>query len=108
MKEILEIHAYSVVCSSVDCAVEAGQQLGVEYAIYGSIGRIGSMFTMNVYIAGVEKGVVVAGTTMDYQGEIEGLLTEGMSQTANGLLQAVSDKLARKGELPLGKNIQPD
>ncbi len=92
MKEILELQAYAATCSSVECAVEAGQQLGVEYMIYGSIGRIGSMFTMNVQIASVEKGAVVAGTTMDYSGRIEGLLTEGMARAVERLLQAVRKK----------------
>lgn len=92
MKEILEFQAFSAACSSVDCAVEAGQQLGVEYIIYGSIGRIGALFTMNVYLAGVEKGAVVAGTTVDYRGRIEGLLTEGMSLAVERLLQAVTSK----------------
>ena len=92
MQEILDLQAFAVACSSVDCAVEAGQQLGVEYMIYGSIGRIGSLFTMNVYLASVEKGAVVAGTTMDYSGQIEGLLTEGMAQAVDSLLQAVNSK----------------
>ena len=92
MKEIMDFQAYSATCGGVECAVEAGQQLGVEYIIYGSIGRIGSMFTMNVYIASVEKGAVVAGTTVDFQGKIEGLLTEGMARAVESLLQAVSKK----------------
>jgi hypothetical protein len=72
MKEVLELQKYSVTCTSVECAVEAGQLLGVEYMIYGSIGRIGSLFTINVYITSVEKGSVVAGATVDYTGQIEG------------------------------------
>ena len=92
MKEILDLQAFSTACSSVDCAVEAGQQLGVEYMIYGSIGRIGSLFTMNIYLASVEKGAVVAGPTMYYSGQIEGLLTEGMAQAVERLLQAVVSK----------------
>lgn len=92
IKEIMDFQAYSAACSGLECAVEAGQQLGVEYIIYGSIGHIGSMYTMNVYIASVEKGAVVAGTTMDYSGKIEGLLTEGMARAVESLLHAVSKK----------------
>lgn len=93
MKEIMEFQAYSLACSSVECAVEAGQHLGVEYMIYGSIGRIGSMYTINVYIAGVEQATVVAGATADYDGRIEKLLTEGMSDAVDKLMQAVRRKV---------------
>ena len=92
MKEVLELQQYSAACTSVECAVEAGQLLGVEYMIHGSIGRIGSLFTINVYITSVEKGSVVAGATVDYSGEIEGLLTGGMQQAVNNLLRAVMKK----------------
>jgi TolB-like protein len=92
MKEVLELQKYSIACSSTECAVEAGQLLGVEYMIYGSIGRIGSMFTVNVYVTSVEKGAVVAAATVDLSGQIEGLLTEGMRQAVNKLLQAVIEK----------------
>ena len=92
MKEVLELQEYSVACTSVECAVEAGQLLGVEYMIYGSIGRIGSLFTINVYITSVEKGSVIAGATADHYGEIEGLLTSGMPRAVNNLLKAVCDK----------------
>ena len=96
MKEVLELQKYSVTCTSVECAVEAGQLLGVEYMIYGSVGRIGSLFTINVYMTSVEKGSVLAGATVDYQGQIEGLLTDGMLRAVHNLLRAVIDKEARK------------
>jgi len=98
MKEVLEIQEYSITCASTECAVEAGQLLGVEYMVYGSIGRIGSLYTINIYITNVEKGSVVAGATVDYRGQIEGLLTVGMPQAVNNLLRAVMEK-----ERPAGK-----
>ena len=90
MKEVLEEQKFSVDCSSVECAVEAGKILSAEYMIYGSIGRLGSMFTINVYITSVETGGVVSEATVDYGGPVEGLLTEGMPQAVQNLINAVA------------------
>jgi len=90
MKEVLEEQKFSVDCSSAECAVEAGKILSAEYMIYGSIGRLGSMFTINVYITSVETGGVVSEATVDYGGPVEGLLTEGMPQAVQNLINAVA------------------
>jgi len=92
MKEVLEEQKFSVDCSSAECAVEAGKLLSAEYMIYGSIGRIGSLFTINVYIASVETGGIAGEATVDYTGQIEGLLTEGMPQAVRNLLDAVNER----------------
>lgn len=90
MNEVLEEQKFSVECSSAECAVEAGRILSAEYMIYGSIGKIGSMFTINVYVTSVETGVVVCEATVDYTGQIENLLTDGMTRAAFSLLRAGS------------------
>jgi len=92
MKDLLQLQKFSTACSGEECAVEAGRMLGAEFMIYGSIGRIGATCTINVYIASVETGSLIAGATADYQGEIEGLLTQGVPQAMNGLLHAVEKK----------------
>jgi TolB-like protein len=66
--------------------VEAGQILGVEYIFYGSIGRIGNVYTINTYLTNVERGQIVASGTVDHRGSIEDLLTEGMATAASRLL----------------------
>ncbi len=86
MKEVLAIQKFSAACDSVECAVEAGQLLGVEYIIYGSIGKIGTVYTINVYVTSVEKGCILASDTVDHRGTIEDLLTEGMAQAMGKLL----------------------
>lgn len=86
MKEILDFQSFDAACGSTECAVEAGQLLGVEYILYGSIGRIGTLYTINVYVTSVEKGDIVASETVDHRGDIESLLTEGMSQAMSKLL----------------------
>lgn len=86
MTEILAEQEFSSSCSVLECAVEAGRMLGVQYMIYGSIGKLGSLFTINVYLASVETGGVLASATLDQAGEIEFLLTEGMGSAASKLL----------------------
>lgn len=86
MKEVLEFQSFDASCGSTECAVEAGQLLGVEYIIYGSIGRIGTIYTINVYVTSVEKGDIVASETVDHMGGIESLLTEGMAQVVGKLV----------------------
>jgi hypothetical protein len=97
MVEILEQQNISATISSVERAVELGKLLDVEYMIYGSIGRIGALYTVNVYITSVEKGSIIAGATVDNRGRLEALLTEGMPRAVNNLLRAVMDK-QRPGE----------
>ena len=86
MKEVLNFNQMATSCTSMACAVEAGQILGVEYIVYASIGKIGSLYTINVYAASVERGEIVASDVVDHFGQIESLLTDGMSQAACKLL----------------------
>ncbi len=72
--------------------VEAGQLLSVEHIIYGSIGRIGTLYTINVYLASVESGKILAGETEDHRGDIESLLTDGMKRAMGKLLQRTMEK----------------
>lgn len=92
MKEVLEMQQFSAACSAVECAVEAGQLLGVEYIIYGSIGRIGTLYTINVYFTSVERGNIIAGETVDHRGDVESLLTEGMAQAMGKVLEKTIER----------------
>lgn len=86
MKEILELQNFSASCSTASCAIEVGQLLGVRYMAYGSIGTLGSMYSVNVYIVDIELGLVVAGTSVDHHGSIEQLLSDGMPMAAAAIL----------------------
>lgn len=91
MKEVLEMQQFSAACNALECAVEAGQLLGVEYIVYGSIGRIGMLYTINVYVTSVERGDIVASETVDHRGDIESLLTQGMGEAMSKLLMKTMD-----------------
>ena len=91
------------ICNSSDCAVEIGNMLGVEQLVGGSIGKIGSLFTISARIIEVETGKIINSANYDHNGNIEDLVTIGMKNISNILL-------AKSGLLPeteiISKNIR--
>ena len=63
-------------CTSDECAVEIGQMLGVTKMVAGSIGKIGSTYTVDLRNIDVATGAILTTMTRNYRGEIDGLLTE--------------------------------
>ncbi len=63
-------------CTSDECAVEIGQLLGVSVMITGSVGKIGSTYTLDLRTIDIETGAIANTMTRDYRGEIDGLLTQ--------------------------------
>ncbi len=92
MAELLAAQKFSTTCSASECAVEAGKTLGVQYMIYGSIGKLGNVYTVNVYLVNVESGVTEASGTTDQRGEIEDVLTSAMAASAEQLVEAVGGR----------------
>lgn len=88
MKEIVELQNASIDCSSSECAIELGRLLSVQYMIYGSVGKIGSIYTVNASIVSVESSRVVSSTSMDFKSGAEEVLTQGMFKVVQSLLAA--------------------
>jgi hypothetical protein len=63
-------------CTSDECAVEIGQMLGVTKMVAGSIGKIGSTYTVDLRTINVGTGAIENTMTRDYRGEIDGLIKE--------------------------------
>ena len=63
-------------CASDACAVEIGQLLGVSHMVVGSIGKVGSSFSIIVRTIDVETGKIVNSPTRTYYGKIDGLIQE--------------------------------
>ncbi len=89
MAEILKLQEFarSDNCSAAECAIEAGKLLSVRYMIYGSIARVGSLYTLNTYIADIESGATIRSAITDQPGHIEDMLTKGMKSNVNELLE---------------------
>ncbi len=88
MREVLEEQQFqaSDSCAAASCAVEAGQMLGVRYMVYGTITRLGQLYSVNSFMIDVETGAQIRSATTDLRADIETLLTEGMRRNALALL----------------------
>ena len=77
-------------CSAMECAIEAGQLLGARYIVYGSIGRMGSLHSVNAGLVDVENGATLKTATVDQEGKVEELLRYGMGAVVRKLMGADS------------------
>jgi TolB-like protein len=92
MEEILKEQGFQMSgCTSAECVVEAGQILGVEQMITGSIGKIGRLYTIDVILIDVQTAKIIKSITRDYQGEIEGLVA---------LMQSITNELSGLHKTP--------
>jgi TolB-like protein len=69
-------------CTSNECAVEAGKMLGVERMIAGSIGKVGRTYSINIRMIDVELGVILDTRNVDFQGDIEEVLSSQLRLAA--------------------------
>jgi hypothetical protein len=94
MQNILDEQGFQMSgCTSTECAVEAGKILGVEQMVAGSIGRIGSLYTIDLILIDTETSRIVKSLTRDYTGGVEGLVKE-MQSLANELAGVEEKKVA--------------
>ncbi|MEI6971588.1 MAG: hypothetical protein WCL44_08725, partial [bacterium] len=91
MGEVLKLQAFSRSenCSATECAVEAGKMLSVELMVYGSVGKIGALYSLNAYVVSVESGETKKSVTVDQRGGIEETLTAGVAALARKLVGTV-------------------
>jgi hypothetical protein len=69
-------------CTSDECAVEAGRLLGVEEMVAGSVGRVGSTYSVILRRIDVESGEIIDAQNVDCPCEIEEVLTVSLKQAA--------------------------
>ena len=77
-------------CTSDECAVEVGQLLGVTIMIAGSLGKLGSTYSVDLRAIDVATRKITKSVIRDYKGEIDVLLSV-MSSIA---VELVSDQSA--------------
>jgi ribosomal protein L12E/L44/L45/RPP1/RPP2 len=73
MQEILKEQGFqqSGACTNEACMVEIGQLLGVEQLVTGSLGKVGSMFLVNMRIIDVKTAKIMKVVSVDIKGSIE-------------------------------------
>ena len=69
-------------CVSSECAVEAGKLLGVDQIVTGSIGKIGSYYTVSARMIDVQTGEVLKNSKRDISGSIDLILRNTMKVLA--------------------------
>ncbi len=69
-------------CTSDECAVEIGQLLGAQFMMAGTVGKVGSTWSIELRIVDVESGQSIKSTSYDTQGTVDIVLTEGMGAVA--------------------------
>lgn len=77
MGQILEEQDFQLSgCTSNECAVEIGQIIGVTQMVAGSVGKIGSTYSINIRVVDVASGAIIRSVIRDFKGEIDGLLQQ--------------------------------
>ncbi len=89
MEQILDEQNFQLTgCTSNECAVEVGQLLGVTSMLAGSIGLVGSTYSVDIRAVDVQSGQITNSLWRDYRGEIDGLLGL-MPEIASELVSAM-------------------
>jgi hypothetical protein len=84
MEDILKEQGFQQTgCVSTQCAIEAGQLLGVTHIAAGSIGKVGTIFYISLRLINVSTGQIYKTTEQEIEGKIEYLLQYGMQLVAN-------------------------
>ncbi len=87
MAQILQEQGFQETgCTTAECAVEVGQLLGAQLILAGSIGLVGSTWTVEMRIINVESGAIEKTAFYDTQGAIDLMLTEGMAAAARRIV----------------------
>ncbi len=63
-------------CTSDECAIQIGQLLGVTHIVAGSMGKVGSTYTILARVIDVGTSRVIKTPSRRYQGSIDGLFDE--------------------------------
>lgn len=87
MDEILTEQGFqqSGSCDETSCGVQVGQLLGVDFIVTGSLGKVGSVYSLNVKMMDVGSGRILQSQAVDVEGDLSKVLTEGCHLLAGKL-----------------------
>jgi len=101
MQEVLKEQGFqqSGTCSDEACLVEMGQMLGVQFLVSGSIGKLGSMYMINLRVINVNTAEIAHVVSEDINGGIEQVVgrLKGIAQ------QLVTSQKAQAQTQPTGR-----
>lgn len=70
-------------CKTTQCAIIAGQLLGVDLFGYGTVGKIGKTFTVSMQVVDVRTGKIVRNVSEFYKGKKKKFKSEVLSLFAH-------------------------
>ncbi|MBU1065260.1 penicillin-binding protein activator LpoB [bacterium] len=93
MEEVLDEQGFQLSgCTSDECVIEVGKLLGASHMIAGSIGYIGSTYSVNSRLIDVESGKILESWIEDCKGKIDELLSVNMRRLAQIISGITSEK----------------
>jgi len=81
-----EFKIQSTECTDLSCAVELGKILNVERIIIGSVGLVGTTYTINVSIVDIETAKVLKAADYQFKGASDNLLNRGIPDVVDQLM----------------------
>ena len=84
-------------CTDSECAVEIGQLLNTDFIILGSVNKFGSTYAVDARLIDVGLGKSLISAEFSMKGEIDELLTTGMTSIARQLCEGVGKKSVNEG-----------
>jgi TolB-like protein len=88
MSEVLKEQGFqqSGACTNDQCMIEMGQILGVQKLITGSIGKVGSLFLLNLRVIDIKTAKITKSVSEDVKGDLEEVV-KLLSKIAQELLE---------------------
>lgn len=92
MESILKEQGFqhSGACDGAECAVQVGKLLSIGKMVVGTLGRIGSTYSLSVRIVDVETGEVVGSVRRLWRGEIDQAVSEVIPAAAQEIAAQIS------------------
>jgi len=91
IKAILEEQGFqqSEACSQVECIVEAGKILNVQKMIAGTIGKIGSLYNINIQVVDVATAQITVNKSRQHSGDLEDVVREIIPELSNEVAEGI-------------------
>lgn len=104
MQEVLKEQGFqqSGACTDEACVVEMGQMLGVKVMVVGSLGKLGSMFMVNIRAIDVQTARIIKVVSVDVKGDIEDVV-DHLWDIAVKITSEKSDGIEKRGGGITGK-----
>jgi TolB-like protein len=92
METILEEQGFQQSgCTSDECAVEIGKLLNINQICAGSVGKVGSLYTISLRLIDVQSGEILLTANEDCRCPVEEVLTGSMKKIAEKLVESIND-----------------